>query len=64
MPSEHTAKHHKVSAGPKRLRDVAGLDTAPVTDDMTAELVSGGGALNDRGELRIADTGLLTRGAN
>lgn len=61
---EHAADHHEVRTTTERLADVAGHGAASVTADLTVQAVRGVGALDDRGELRVADAGHLARRAH
>ncbi len=64
MTGQHAAQHHEVCAAPEGFCHVARHGTAAVTDDLAAETVGSIGTLNHRRELRIADAGFHSGGAD
>ena len=61
---EHAAEHDEIGARPVGLGDVAGDRAAAVGADLAFEPVRRVGAFDDRRELRVADAGHASRGAN
>src|SRR3989344_510973 len=64
MTGKHTADHDKIPARTECFCDIARHLAAAVGADTYADAVCSIGTLDDRRELRIADSGHLTRGAH
>eukprot|EP00920_Eleutheroschizon_duboscqi_P042449 GHVT01101375.1.p1 GENE.GHVT01101375.1~~GHVT01101375.1.p1 ORF type:complete len:296 (-),score=60.02 GHVT01101375.1:845-1732(-) len=64
VPRQHAPQHHEVGPSPEGLRHVARARAAAVGDDEAAQAVGGVRALDDGGQLRVADARQLPRGAD
>ena len=64
VPREHPPSHDEVPPRAQRLGEVARAGAAAVGDDVASKAVRGVGALDDGGELRVANARLLAGGAD
>jgi hypothetical protein len=64
VASEHSSCHYEVSTGAKGLSEVSRISAATIGDDMSTMLFRYFNVFEDNTELRVANTGLLTRCAH
>lgn len=64
VSGEESSDHDEVRSGSERLGDVSRVGTSSVAHHVSVESVSSVGALQNRTELRVADSSLLAGGAH
>src|SRR5690606_11094198 len=64
MARQHAAQHHEICAAAESLRHIARHGATAITDDLAAQTMRSIRTLNNRRQLRIADTGIHASGTN